>query len=51
LGAPVTEGQPIAFVHARSEDQAMRAADEVRAAYRIGGSPIDIPPSVYRRIG
>ncbi len=51
LGAIITAGQPIAFVHARSEDQATRAADEVRAAYRIGGSPIDIPPSVYRRIG
>ena len=35
-GDRVERGQPLAEVHARSEDDAARAVGEVRAAYRIG---------------
>jgi len=51
LGAPVKAGEPIAFVHARDESQAAQAAEEVLAAYAIGGAAIELPPSVYRPIG
>jgi thymidine phosphorylase len=51
LGAPVKAGEPIAFVHARDESQVAQAAEEVLAAYAIGGSAIELPPSVYRPIG
>jgi thymidine phosphorylase len=39
-------GRPLALVHARDEDSALRAADAVRAAYVVGDPPDDIPPPV-----
>ncbi len=37
LGEPVALGQPLAWVHARTEAQAQQAVREVQAAYRVGG--------------
>ncbi len=39
-------GRPLALVHARDEDSARRAADAVRAAYRLGDPPGRVPGPV-----
>ena len=49
LGREVQKGDPIAFVHARRDDDAARAVAEVQAAVSIGGADPD-PPWVHERI-
>ena len=39
-------GRPLALVHARDEDSALRAADAIRAAYVVGDPPEDVRPPV-----
>jgi thymidine phosphorylase len=39
-------GRPLALVHARDDDSARRAADEVRAAYVVGDPPGEVGPPV-----
>jgi thymidine phosphorylase len=39
-------GRPLALVHARDDESARRAADEVRAAYFVGDPPGEVPPPV-----
>jgi pyrimidine-nucleoside phosphorylase len=42
-GDAVEEGEPLAEIHARTEEAAAEGADRIRAAYTIGGEP---PPQV-----
>jgi thymidine phosphorylase len=49
LGDRIEAGQPLAMVHARSEQAAQRAVREVQAAYRIGARP-EPGPMIYRTI-
>jgi len=51
LGAEIGEGQPLAFVHARTDAQIVQAVREVQAAYVIGDTAPQSPPSVYRPVG
>jgi len=39
-------GRPLAFVHARDEVSAARAAGAVRSAYVIGDGPVNVPDPV-----
>lgn len=47
LGERVTQGQPLAVVHANSREAAERAVAEVRRAYGIGDEAPALPPTVY----
>jgi hypothetical protein len=42
---------PLAVVHARSEDDADRAAASLRAAFSVGGEAPDPPPLIERLEG
>ena len=50
LGAKVAKGEPIAMVHARSEDQAEAAIAAVTAAYAISREAAAPGPVIRRRI-
>jgi thymidine phosphorylase len=50
LGDEVEPGRPLAMVHAATAAEAERAAEAVRAAYRIGGDPPDETVLVLNRI-
>ncbi|MGC9420640.1 MAG: thymidine phosphorylase [Rhodovulum sp.] len=50
LGEDIGAGQPLALVHAASEEDAEAAAQAVLAAFRLGDSVPDIPPLIRRRI-
>ncbi len=50
LGQQVEAGQPIAIVHARSEDAARHAVVSVLAAYHVADEQPALPPSVYRAL-
>ncbi|MCA1299248.1 thymidine phosphorylase [Stappia indica] len=51
IGHSVDSDAPLAIVHAASEAAAARAADSVRAAYRIGGAAeVEDRPVIARRI-
>jgi thymidine phosphorylase len=50
LGDKVEAGQPLALVHARTEDAAQRAVREVQAAYQIGADKPAAEPMIYRTI-
>ena len=50
LGSRVEKGTPIARVHARSHDDAERAANELRALYRIGEADEGSRPVIIDRI-
>ncbi len=50
LGQHVEPGQPIAIVHARSEDAAQHAVASVLAAYHVAEEQTTLPPSVYRAL-
>ncbi|HVY19652.1 MAG TPA: thymidine phosphorylase [Bauldia sp.] len=50
LGASLDPKTPLAKVHAKDEAAATRAAESLRAAYRIGGPP-PVSRTVYERIG
>jgi thymidine phosphorylase len=41
-----SQGRPLAIVHARDEDSAARAADALRAAFRVGDRVLDENPAV-----
>ncbi len=51
IGRSVDAGQPLAVVHARSEDAAEAAIRAVRAAYTIGHGEATPGPLILRRIG
>ncbi len=50
LGQQVEAGQPLAFVHARSQDAAERAIREVQAAYTIGADEPAVQPMISHTI-
>ncbi|TCO72890.1 thymidine phosphorylase [Rhodovulum euryhalinum] len=50
LGEDIGAGQPLALVHAASEEDAEAAAAAVLAAFRLGDSVPEIPPLVHQRI-
>ncbi|WP_413112950.1 thymidine phosphorylase [Thaumasiovibrio sp. DFM-14] len=50
LGDKAGQDQPLAVVHANSEEQWQQAAAEVRAAVKIGNDAYQATPEVYRRI-
>jgi len=50
-GDSVTAGETIAVVHARDDESARRAADEVLAAYTIGDDAPEATPIVLETIG
>jgi pyrimidine-nucleoside phosphorylase len=45
-GDPVYEGEPLAEIHARTEDDAERAVGELGTAYRLGSDPPEERPIV-----
>jgi pyrimidine-nucleoside phosphorylase len=45
-GDSVRKGEPLAEVHARTEDAAKRAVEDITAAYRVGSDPPDQRPIV-----
>jgi pyrimidine-nucleoside phosphorylase len=49
-GTPVRRGQPIAEVHARTEDAAQGMIARLQAAYEFGGAPPEELPLVLRRV-
>jgi thymidine phosphorylase len=51
LGRTFGKGDVLALVHARSGDDAERAAERVREAVRLGNAAVDIPPLVHGRLG
>jgi thymidine phosphorylase len=50
LGAKVEAGQPLAMVHARTQDAAERAVREVQAAYGIAAEQAAVQPMLYKTI-
>ena len=51
VGDEVEEGQPLAFVHARSEDATAAAAARLERAYTVGPEqPRDTPPLIWKKI-
>ena len=50
LGTRVEAGQPLALVHARTQDAAARAVREVQAAYRIAAQAPTLAPMIYKTI-
>lgn len=51
LGMQVSEGEPIATVHARTEEDAERIAGDVARFYTIADTAPDASPVVIKRIG
>ena len=50
LGQPIQAGQPLAMVHARTQEAAEQAVREVQAAYTIADTAPAANPIVYRTI-
>ena len=50
LGDAIVVGQPLAMVHARTQDGAEQAVREVQQAYRIGAIKPVAEPMIYRTI-
>lgn len=50
LGTKVKAGEPLALVHARTQDAAERAVREVQAAYRIAEVAPAAAPMIYKTI-
>lgn len=50
LGQKVEAGQPLAFVHARTEQAAQQAVRQVQGAYRIAAQQPVAEPMIYRTI-
>ena len=50
LGQPIAAGQPLAMVHARTQDAARQAIREVQQAYTIGENAQQPNPVIYRSI-
>ncbi|SFA93056.1 thymidine phosphorylase [Rhizobium sp. NFR07] len=51
LGSAVSKGQPIARVHAASQEQAEQASKTVLAGYRIDTETPELSPVIIERIG
>ena len=51
LGQSVDADQPLALIHAQTEEQFTQAAGMVQAAVKIGDTRPEALPEVYRRIG
>lgn len=51
LGSLVSEGEPIAMVHARTEEDARRIAADVARFYTVADAPAAAAPVVLKRIG
>ncbi|WJH41899.1 thymidine phosphorylase [Aliirhizobium terrae] len=51
LGSPVSKGQPIARVHAASQEQAEQTVKTVLASYRIDAQAPEPSPVIIERIG
>jgi thymidine phosphorylase len=49
-GDAVRSGQPVAEIHARSEEAAERAIARLRGAYEFGEAPPEDLPLVWRRV-
>ena len=49
VGAAIVKGAPLASVHARTEDEAERAAEALGRAYRIATTRPDVRPLVHDR--
>ena len=50
LGDKIEAGQPLAMVHARTQEAADQAIREIQAAYVIGETAAVANPVVYRTI-
>ena len=50
LGDAIVVGQPLAMVHARTQEAAEQAVREVQAAYKIGAQKPAANPIIYRTI-
>jgi thymidine phosphorylase len=51
LGDRVDGDRPLARIHARSEEDARRAAEALQAAYRLSDTPVAVPDLIHERIG
>jgi len=51
LGTQVSEGEPIATVHAKTEGDASRIAEDIARFYRISEVPPAAAPVILKRIG
>ncbi|TFF17626.1 thymidine phosphorylase [Jiella endophytica] len=51
IGRKLSPGEPLAMVHARDEAGFQRAAERVKAAYRLGDSAPNMDDAVLGRIG
>lgn len=51
LGDRVDDQRPLARIHARTEDEARRAAEALHAAYRLSDAPVAVPDLIHERIG
>jgi thymidine phosphorylase len=51
IGRDVGPNEPLAVVHARDEASAERAAEAVRAAFRVGRRRVQPEPLIHRHIG
>ncbi|HWF98264.1 MAG TPA: thymidine phosphorylase [Steroidobacteraceae bacterium] len=50
IGMRVGKGRPLALVHARSPQEARRAADALREATILSGGPVSPPPIVHETL-
>jgi len=50
IGADITAGDPLAFVHAENDDDAEAAVAAVQAAYTLSGARPSAPKPILRRI-
>jgi len=50
LGDKIEAGQPLAMVHARTQEAAEQAIREIQAAYRITDAASAANPVIYRTI-
>lgn len=51
VGDAVEQGDVLAKIHARSEQDALRASERLRNAHRIQDGPVDILPLFYETVG
>jgi len=50
LGSLCQRGEPIAFVHARSQNDAKKAISELKASYQLSDRPPSLAPIIVQRI-
>ncbi|CDZ48690.1 thymidine phosphorylase [Neorhizobium galegae] len=51
LGRQVSEGEPIAMVHARTKEDAERITEDIARFYTISDAPVAAAPVILKRIG